>query len=292
MGAWRISRARVLTRRVAAIETLGAATVLCTDETGTLTQNRMAIAALRAGDDLWRQGDTGQIEARFATLLEHGILASAREPFDPMEKGFHVLGTERLLADHRPHSGRTLKCEYGLRLDLLVLTNVWEQAGSQELIVAAKGAPEAIAELCHLPEHDRARLRRAMDEMAQEGMRLLGVARASVPADFARPQTPRDFPFEFLDLVGIADPLRPTVPAAVRECRAAGISVVMIIGDYPQTARAIAAQANIHAGDAVSGGDLARADERCGPQAARAPGRDLRPNDARAQIAHRQCAES
>src|SRR5439155_6719289 len=137
-------------------------------------------------------------------LLEYGILASAREPFDPMEKAFHALGTERLPADHQPHSNRTLKWEYGLRPDLLAVTNVWEQAGSQELIVAAKGAPEAIAELCHLPEHDRARLRRAMDEMAQEGMRLLGVARASVPADFARPQTPRDFPFEFLDLVGIA----------------------------------------------------------------------------------------
>jgi P-type Ca2+ transporter type 2C len=186
MGAWRISRARVLTRRVAAIETLGAATVLCSDKTGTLTQNRMTIVALRSGDDLWRQGDAGQIGARFATLLEHGILASAREPFDPMEKAFRVLGTERLPADHPPHSGRTLTWEYGLRPDLLAVTNVWAQAGSHELIVAAKGAPEAIAELCRLPERDRAELRRAIDEMAQEGMRVLGVARASVPADIAR----------------------------------------------------------------------------------------------------------
>jgi Ca2+-transporting ATPase len=256
MGAWRISRARVLTRRVAAIETLGAATVLCTDKTGTLTQNRMTIVALRSGDDLWRQGDAGQIGARFATLLEHGILASAREPFDPMEKAFHVLGTERLPADHPPHSGRTLTWEYGLRPDLLAVTNVWAQAGSHELIVAAKGAPEAIAELCRLPERDRAELRRAIDEMAQEGMRVLGVARASVPADIARPDTPRDFPFAFLGLVGIADPLRPTVPAAVRECRAGGIRVIMITGDYPQTARAIAAQANLETGDVVAGGEL------------------------------------
>jgi Ca2+-transporting ATPase len=142
MGAWRISRARVLTRRVAAIETLGAATVLCTDKTGTLTQNRMTIVALRSGDQEWRQAEEGPITARFATLLEHGVLASAIEPFDPMEKAFHALAAKRLGADRRPHSGRTLKWEYGLRPDLLAVTNVWEQAGSRALVVAAKGAPD------------------------------------------------------------------------------------------------------------------------------------------------------
>ena len=258
MGVWRISRARVLTRRVAAIETLGAATVLCTDKTGTLTQNRMTIVALRAGNDLWRQGDAGEIEGRFETLIEHGGLASAREPFDPMEKAFHALGTEHLPPDHQPHSGRALKWEYGLRPDLLAVTNVWEQAGSPELMVAAKGAPEAIAELCHLSELELAQLRGAVDEMAQEGMRVLAVARASIPAGFARPETPHGFPFAFLGLVGIADPLRPTVPAAVRECRSAGVRVTMITGDDPQTARAIATQANLEAGDIVTGGDLDR----------------------------------
>ena len=78
------------------------------------------------------------------------------------------------------------------------------------------------------------------------------------PPNFARPETPRDFPFEFLGLVGLADPLRPTVPAAVQECRAAGIRVIMITGDYPQTARAIAAQANLEAGDIVTGAELER----------------------------------
>ena len=237
MGAWRISRARVLTRRVAAIETLGAATVLCTDKTGTLTQNRMTIVALRSGDKLWRDRGAAPIEPRFATLLENGILASAREPFDPMEKAFHALGAERLPADRQPYSGRALKWEYGLRPDLLAVTNVWEQPGSDALIVAAKGAPEAIADLCRLPEHDRAQLHRAVDDMAQEGMRVLAVARTSVPAESARPETPRDIPFEFLGLVGIADPLRPTVPPAVEQCRSAGVRVIMITGDYPQTAR-------------------------------------------------------
>jgi P-type Ca2+ transporter type 2C len=258
MGAWRISRARVLTRRVAAIETLGAATVLCTDKTGTLTQNRMTIVALRAGNNSWRQEDRGPVDGKLATLLEYGILASARQPFDPMEKGFHALGAERPLAEHSSHSGGILKWEYGLQPDLLAVTHVYEQAGSPGLIVAAKGAPEAIAELCQLPERDRAELGRAVDEMAQEGMRVLAVARASVPAGLVRPETPHEFPFEFLGLVGLADPLRPTVPAAVWECRAAGIRVIMITGDYPRTARAIAAQANLEAGDIVTGAELER----------------------------------
>jgi Ca2+-transporting ATPase len=127
---------------------------------------------------------------------------------------------------------------------------------SPELIVAAKGAPEAIAELCQLPERDRAEIRRGLDEMAQEGGRVLAVARASVPAGLAHPETPREFPFEFLGLVGLADPLRPTVPAAVQECRTAGIRVIMITGDYPQTARAIASQANLAAGDVLTGTEL------------------------------------
>jgi Ca2+-transporting ATPase len=98
----------------------------------------MTIVALHAGNDYWRQGGKGPPEGKFATLLEYGILASAREPFDPMEKAFHALGAEHLPPDCLPHNGRTLKWEYGLRPDLLVVTHVYEEAGSSELIVAAK----------------------------------------------------------------------------------------------------------------------------------------------------------
>jgi Ca2+-transporting ATPase len=159
----------------------------------------MTIVALRAGNGSWRQEDKGPLDGKFAALLEYGILASAREPFDPMEKAFHALGAERLPPERSPHNGRTLTWEYGLRADLLAVTHVYDQPGSSELIVAAKGAPEAIVELCQLPERNRAEIRRALDEMAQEGMRVLAVARASVPAGIAHPETPHEFPFEFLD---------------------------------------------------------------------------------------------
>jgi Ca2+-transporting ATPase len=255
MGAWRISRAQVLTRRVSAIETLGAATVLCTDKTGTLTQNRMTIVELRAGDRIWRRDGGTDLAPDLKMMIRQGILASAREPFDPMEKAFYALGSEASPGVD-PHAALALKWEYGLRPDLLAVTNIWETADGARLLAAAKGAPEAIADLCNLPVEERGRFAQAMDELARSGMRVLGVAQAELPSDLGQPETPRGLPFRFLGLVGLADPLRPTVPAAVGECRSAGIRVVMITGDYPQTARAIAAQAGLDSSDVLSGSDI------------------------------------
>jgi Ca2+-transporting ATPase len=253
MGAWRISSARVLTRRVAAIETLGAATVLCTDKTGTLTQNRMTIVELRAGDELWRTEPKKHLSDHLASVVRYGILASARQPFDPMEKAFFALAEEILVAADEPHHSLIAKWEYGLSPDLLAVTNVWEDKDRGELLVAAKGAPEAIAELCSLSKKGRDQLDRAVDEMGRRGIRVLAVAKARLPANYFRPETPRGFPFEFLGLVGLADPLRSSVPAAVQECRSAGIRVIVITGDYPQTARAIAVQAGLDASEVLTG---------------------------------------
>jgi Ca2+-transporting ATPase len=137
MGAWRISRARVLTRRVSAIETLGAATVLCTDKTGTLTQNRMTIVELRAEGSAWRRDGAGPA-GEFAELIRCGILASARDPFDPMEKAFYALAKEAN-PEADQHSGFTLKWEYGLRRDLLAVTNVWLTSGRTNLACLGRG---------------------------------------------------------------------------------------------------------------------------------------------------------
>jgi Ca2+-transporting ATPase len=255
MGAWRLSRARVLTRRVSAIEAMGAATVLCTDKTGTLTQNRMTIVELRgAGNGTWRRDSGAAPTGDLAELVRCGILASAREPFDPMERAFYALGKE-VEPGADEHVGLSLRWEYGLRPDLLAVTNVWEDE-SGPLAAAAKGAPEAIAELCSLNTQDRERIAHNVDELARGGKRVLGVARAELPAALDQPATPRGLPFRFLGLVGLADPLRLTVPAAVKECRTAGIRVVMITGDYPQTARAIAGQAGLDTADIVTGADL------------------------------------
>ena len=251
MGAWRISRARVLTRRAAAIETLGSATVLCTDKTGTLTENRMSVAELRlTSAAVFRPRDPlgATMPDAFHDLVEFGVLASAKDPFDPMEKAFHELGRQVLAGTEHLHGTEwTIVKVYSLRPDLLAMSHVWQASdGREDFVIAAKGAPEAIVELCHLGAAERAELTRSVDQMAAEGLRILGVARARLPGH-AWPDTQHDFAFEFLGLVGLADPLRESVPDAVSECRSAGIKVVMITGDYPATAQAIARQAGLDA---------------------------------------------
>jgi Ca2+-transporting ATPase len=260
MGAWRISRARVLTRRAAAIETLGSATVLCTDKTGTLTENRMSIAELRLKDGrIFRPDRQAGMPSEFRDLVEFGILASAQQPFDPMEKAFHEFGRQRLgeIEARRGPQWKLMRV-YGLSPDLLAVTQAWQVAeGGSHLVLAAKGAPEAIADLCHFAPADRAALKHMSDAMAAGGLRVLGVARAS-HATGPLPASQHDFDFTFLGLVGLADPLRPGVPDAVRQCRSAGIKVVMITGDYPTTATTIARNAGLDAGEVVTGEELGK----------------------------------
>lgn len=253
MGSWRISRARVLTRRAAAIETLGATTVLCTDKTGTLTQNQMSIVELRMGDfvhNLHRDG-AAAIPGPLRSLVEIGTLASEPEPFDPMEKAFHALGSTG--------DGWELEHGFGLQPELLAVTQVWRAPDREGFVVAAKGAPEAIARLANLGEDERAAMHRAVDDMAKRGMRVLGIAEGTHEGDM--PSSPTDLTLRFAGLVGLADPLRPAVPAAVAECRAAGIRVAMITGDYPETARAIAREAGLDVGDVLTGPEIEALDD-------------------------------
>ncbi len=181
-----------------------------------------------------------------------------------MEKAFHELGRRFLAQTEHLHHDWVLAHEYSLSPGLLAMSHVWRAAGKDELAIAAKGAPEAIADLCHLDDGALAAVRAATERMAAQGLRVLAVARGSF-AGAAWPSSQHDFPFELLGLVGLADPLRPGVPAAVRECLDAGIRVVMITGDYPATARAIARQAGIADGEdgggVVSGEELDRMDD-------------------------------
>ena len=253
MGAWRISRARVLTRRSTAIEALGSATVLCTDKTGTLTENRMSVAELRTGGNVWRRGGGTQVGEGFRQLIVDGVLASAPEAFDPMERAISDLAQTSLGPEARNFgAGMKLMKTYGLRPELLAMTQVWRPDDGGSLIVATKGAPEAIGRLCRLSKSQSTKLQALVDEMAAEGIRVLAVASAR-QTDTDLPSAPTEFKFELLGLVGFADPLRASVPAAVAQCLSAGIRIVMITGDYPATAIAIARQAGLDVTEAVTG---------------------------------------
>jgi len=240
LGAWRISQHGVLTRRMPAIEMLGAATVLCVDKTGTLTENRMTVV------------DTPQ------AVIDIAALACEVDLFDPMEKAIVAAagaGAQRVREAWR------LESDYPFGDEFLAVCHAWRspQGG---LRVAIKGAPETVLALCGRMDAIE-EVRRA----AGEGLRLLAVAEADWEG--ALPEDPRRYRFRFAGFVRLADPLRASVPEAVAQCRRAGIRVVMITGDFPGTALHIARQAGIDAGEALSGDQIAGMDDAALAQAVR-----------------------
>jgi Ca2+-transporting ATPase len=289
LGAWRMSRHRVLTRRAAVVETLGAATVLCTDKTGTLTLNSMKLSGLFTPlekvadkDDGFQPGvlpssadmppsrpvrkefynevkehssltgftrgrywelDTHQddLPEEFHNIVEYSILASQRDPFDPIEKEIHRVGETYLRGTEHIHNNWQLVHEYVLSKQLLALSHVWESPDKQNYIIAAKGAPESIIDLCHIDAAARVALGDKITLMADKGLRVLGVAKA-IFAKGELPKNQHDFDFEFIGFIGMVDPVRKIVPNSVQEAYNAGVRVIMITGDYPGTAQHIARQ--------------------------------------------------
>ncbi|MGN6277520.1 MAG: cation-translocating P-type ATPase, partial [Sphingomonas sp.] len=219
-------------------------------KTGTLTFNHMAVA------ELWRPGaDISPAAAAgddFLALLDIGALASAVRPTDPMEIALHEARATRGAA---ARYGWQLHRAYPLSPDLLAMSNAWRSGDHDRLVIAAKGAPEAVARLCRLADPDRAAMERAAHAMAERGERVIGVARAHSEADRLG-EDQQQHAFDLLGLIGLSDPLRPDVPAAVAQCRTAGVRVMMITGDLPATAHAIAAQAGLAAGDVLTGTEI------------------------------------
>jgi Ca2+-transporting ATPase len=263
LGAWRLARHRVLARRLPVIETLGAATVLCVDKTGTLTENRMTLRHLAtAAGSIDLSGLQGGLAEPEAELLRHAVWASKVDAFDPMERALNDAG-QRLLPPEPPRAGGwTVVREYPLAPDLLAVTHAWGGADDADVLLATKGAPEAVVALCRLEQGARDRVMDQATRLAATGCRVLGVARGRA-ARARLPPTARELDLSFLGLIAFEDPLRASVPAAVAECQAAGVRVVMITGDYAATAQSIARQAGLEQPEAVvTGPELERMTER------------------------------
>lgn len=242
LGAWRLAKEKVLVRRSAVIEALGSATVLCVDKTGTLTQNRMRVARLwRDGADIDVEASAGRESAPATArrLLELGSLASAVRPVDPMDRAIHEradgLATIALAG---PEPERT----WPLSAGLLAVTQLWRMADGTR-IAAAKGAPEAVFDLCGLDPEEVHPLLQVVARFAEAGLRVLAVASCRTAEMF--PDKPEHAAFRFEGLIGFRDPTRPEVPKALAEARRAGVRVVMITGDHPATALAIAREAGL-----------------------------------------------
>lgn len=260
MGAWRLSKKQVLTRHMPAVETLGSATVLCVDKTGTLTMNRMILSFVFSRGELYDVSKNGHLPLpeKFHELFEFGYLASQKDPFDPVEKEIKT-GTEKFLSDtEHIHQNWKLAREYPLSKNLLALSNVWESYDRRKHVIAAKGAPEAIVELCHLDEAQKKELLSQVRNMADKGLRVLGVAKSSFQYE-PLPEEQHDFKFEFIGLLGFIDPVRPSVTRSLAECYTAGMRVIMITGDYPGTALHIARQIGLKEPDRfITGQELAK----------------------------------
>ena len=249
LGAWRISQHHVLTRRVPAVEMLGAATVLCVDKTGTLTLNRMTVTYLSVDSEtLEVHGKQIGLPEKFHQVVEYAILSSPTDPFDPMEKAMKELGGRTLANTEHLHRDWELVKEYPLGNGLLAMSHVWRSPEGRDYVVAAKGAPEAIADLCHFPPGQLQDLHQKINSLAERGLRVIGVAKAEFKAQ-SLPEAQHDFDFKFIGLLGLADPVRPEVASAVKECYSAGIRIIMITGDYPGTARSIARQIGLRTAD-------------------------------------------
>lgn len=264
LGAWRISKERVLTRRVPAVETLGSATVLCVDKTGTLTQNRMTATQLfaqGAGTGSHAMDGHGEffdvnydrhlpLPESFHEILEFAILASHRDPFDPIDKALKELGDHYLVETEHLHKDWRLMREYPLSRELLALSRVWASPSGEEYVIAAKGAPESISDLCHMSDEETKEVAEHVAVMTGAGLRVLGVAKSHF-RPVRLPGEQHEFKFTFLGLVGLADPVRSSVFTAVRECYDAGVRVIMITGDYLGTAQNIARQIDLESSDVV-----------------------------------------
>jgi Ca2+-transporting ATPase len=259
LGAWRLAREKVLARSIPAIERLGATTVLCVDKTGTLTANRMTVRRLWSEEAVHDRLQSGSapLQEELHAVLEYAVLASHRRAFDPMESAIGAAGRHLLAGTEHLHAEWTLVDDYPLSPEMLAMSRVWQSPDRRDRLIAAKGAPEAIVDLCHMDADQGARVAAQVRAMARDGLRVLGVARAVFGAA-SLPRLQHDFEFRFLGLVGLEDPVRPEVPRAIAECREAGIRVVMMTGDHSATAISVARQAGLRAdADVITGPELA-----------------------------------
>ena len=247
LGAFRLARRRVLVRELTAVETLGAATVVCVDKTGTLTEGRLEAALLLGRHGAWQPSD-GSPPPWAREILETLLLASEPEPFDPMDQALARLAESAGIEPARVHSRHELLREHPFEPREKYHTHTWRMPAGA--FAASKGAPETILART-LSDDGKSGMERAWRQrLAGNTHRWIGVARGDVDPSSRTPDRASDeSSLRLLGFVAFRDPPRATAAAAVAACRTAGIRVVMITGDHPQTALAVSRDVGIAAGD-------------------------------------------
>ena len=253
IGAWRLSSKNLLTRKSSAIETLGSATVLCSDKTGTITQNKMEVVSIYTNSMLLSKELFTHHKKEIELILRVAIYASHKQTIDPMEKAIKTCEWAHQEINQSPLE---IIKEYAFSNDLTAMTQI-VYSNEDAFMVCCKGAPETIFSLCKLSEPVVNELLEIVHQLAEKGQRVLGVANATWDKEKKLPDEQNGFNFELIGLIGFEDPIRPEVPKAIEECMQAGIKVIIITGDFPTTASSIAEQAGLVVQEPIlTGSDL------------------------------------
>ena len=241
LGAWRLSRQRALVRRLASVETLGSANVICVDKTGTLTYGRLEVATV------WTL--TGQNRD---ALLYTAALACERDPFDPLDLAL-LRFAESNAIDVKALQTQTPVARYPFDAAHRRITQVWRE--EQGVLITTKGAVETILSLCRLTAQQRSSILECNERFASEGMRVIAVAGAVHATSFGE-RARDESDLQFMGLVAFSDPIREDVPPAIEDCARAGITVIMVTGDHPATAEATARRLGLRSEGALTGADV------------------------------------
>lgn len=236
IGAWRISKEKVITRQPSSIESLGSISVLCVDKTGTITENHMTVKEICGVNNrslLTADMNLSALSVDLTELIEIAALACPVRGYDPMDIAFLEL-SKKLKATK---SAEPLK-EFPVEKARLAYIHIWRQEA--QLLYAAKGAPETIIKLCQLEGFQAEEITKVVHEAAGKGFRVIAVAKHVATELDAISTSFESLKFEYLGLAFLQDPIRAGVKESVAECKSAGIKTIMITGDHPNTAAAIA----------------------------------------------------
>ena len=239
IGAWRLMKSGIIAKQTKTVETLGSATVICTDKTGTITENKMSLAQFYVlSSDKIVEANTPTIDNATENVLKYAMWSSEPIPFDTMEIAIHEAYTKLESVDER--SNFKLVHEYPLDGKPPMMTHVFENASGKK-IIAAKGAPEALMATSNLSEVEKNQILKAISTITKEGYRVLGVGFTEFPGT-NYPKKQQDFEFAFLGLVAFYDPPKANIQEVFETFYNAGIDIKIVTGDNAETTASIAKQ--------------------------------------------------
>jgi len=258
LGSWKLMKQGVIIKRSSIVETLGSTTVICTDKTGTITENSMKLKALFDFKSNQVFDDKSFDKSELSQLIQFAMWSSEPVPFDPMEKTLHKVYEETQTSDQRKDF--QMIHEYPLEGKPPMMTHIFEN-NSGERIIAAKGAPEAILAVSQLAENEKENLGQQIQEFGQQGYRVLGVAKCDFKGNNF-PEKQQEFNYDFLGFTVFYDPPKQNIQQVFNKIYDAGIKVKVITGDNADTTNAIAQQAGVkNNSPAVNGSEITHQSE-------------------------------